>query len=80
MYQAVEITGCFLRAVFVLAPNPTRNWTQGSKIQPHFKHCCDFFFQGFTLNKFKSTLKHTQVFFKSVFKNYFLMKSLKPFK
>ena len=33
------------------------------------------FFQGFTLNKFKSTLKHTQVFFKSVFK-----KSLKPFK
>ena len=60
MYQAVEITGCFLRVVFVLAPNPTRNWTQK--------------------NKFKSTLKHTQVFFKSVFKNYFLMKSLKPFK
>ena len=45
MYQAVEITGCFLRAVFVLAPNPTRNWTQSSKIQPHFKHCCDFFFR-----------------------------------
>lgn len=72
MYQAEEITGC-LRAVFVLAPNPTRKWTQGTKIQRDF-------FQGFTLIKFKSTLKDTQVFFKSVFKNYFLMKSLKPFK
>ena len=37
------------------------------------------FFQGFTLIKFKSTLKHTQIFFKSAFKNYFLRKSLKPF-
>ena len=74
MYQAEEITGC-LRAVFVLAPNPTRNWTQSTKIQADTVN----FFQGFTLIKFKSTLKNTLVFFQPVFKNYFVMKSLKPF-
>ena len=48
MYQAEEITGCLL-AVFVLAPNPTRKWTQGTKIQPDFEHCCEFF-SGFYVN------------------------------
>jgi len=79
MYQAVEITGCFLRAVFVLAGQILRE--TGLKV-PKFRRILSTavnFSQGFTLIKFKSTLKHTQVFFKSEFKNYFLMKSLKPF-
>ena len=33
----------------------------------------------FTFTKFKSTLKHSKVFFTSVFKNSFLMKSLELF-
>ena len=33
----------------------------------------------FTLKKFKSSLQHSQVFFNSVFKNSFVMKSLHPF-
>ena len=48
MYQAEEITGC-LRAVFVLAPNPTRNWTQSTKIQADFEYYCEFF-SGFYVN------------------------------
>ena len=36
-------------------------------------------FQVFTFNKFKSTLKHLQVFFKSVFKNPIFKKSGEPF-
>ena len=74
MYQTVGTT-CCLRAVFVLTSNPTGNWTRNSKTQQDFGRCCE----RFTLNIFKSTLKNSKVFLKSVFKNSFLMKSLHPF-
>ena len=50
-----------------------------AKMNSNFQNSAGFlstavnFFQGFTLIKFKSTLKHTQIFFKSAFKNYFFI-------
>ena len=35
MYQTVGIACCQLRGVFVMAPNPTRNWTQSMGYSKH---------------------------------------------